>query len=349
MLVKEFDYHLPEELIAQQPLEQRDAARLLVSDARGNLSHSSFRDIANLLKPDDILLLNDSRVISCRLYGHRKGSSGHVEVFLAKRIDPTHWHVLVRPLRKFRRGMTIILPDGLEAEFLEFHVENDLHLIRLNRNLSYEDLDRIALVPLPPYIRRDKRKEDEAQKRIDADYYQTVYANKFGSVAAPTAGLHFTQELLQEINSRGVRIVPVTLEVSLGTFKPVESDRVEDHLMHSERYHVTSEAAEAVNNRKGRLVCVGTTSLRVVESQFAQWGALRPGDYSTDIFITPGYTFKACDVLVTNFHLPRSTLLMLVAAFVGLEQMRTIYSVAVKEQYRFYSYGDATWLERKSE
>ncbi len=347
MLLSDFDYILPEELVAQHPLVERDLARLLVHVPDHPIRHLLFKDIVDLLHPDDVLVINDSRVISCRLYGRRSSSPGHVEVFLVKKIDAFHWHVLVRPLRKFKKGIKILLPDGLEAEFLEFHVEKDIHLIRLNRDISYAELDRFALTPLPPYIKRDKKKIDTKLREEDAFFYQTVYAKEYGSVAAPTAGLHFTEELLKRIAEKGIRIAPVTLEVSLGTFKPVETGNIENHVMHAERFHVSQESAKIINERKGRLVCIGTTSLRVVESLATQDASISSGTGETSIFITPGYEFKACDVLVTNFHLPKSTLLMLVAAFTGMEAMKFIYKTAIDGKYRFYSFGDATWLERK--
>ena len=345
MKTAEFDFVIPEELIAQEPLEKRDEARLLTY-LQGNIAHKKFYHIVELLREDDVIVLNDSRVISCRLIGHKEGTDGRMEVFLLKRIDPLHWEALLKPLRKAKSDQRIKLSDDLFATLEKDHYRGDVNLIKMNRELTYEELEQIAITPLPPYIKRDIKSYPDAQRLKDSQFYQTVYACEYGSVASPTAGLHFTTELLEKIKTKGVRVATVTLEVSMGTFKPVESDNIEDHLMHSEHYRITAASADIINSRKGRLVSIGTTSLRVLESVAARYGKIVPCEGDTDIFIYPGFPFKVCDVLVTNFHLPRSTLLMLVSAFIGKEEAKRMYACAAAERYRFYSFGDATFLER---
>ncbi len=333
----DFFFELPKELIAQDPLEDRSASRLLVLDRQtGRVSHHVFREVADYLKPGDCLVLNDTKVIPARLLGERQETGAHVEVLLLKRREGDVWETLVRPGKKCRPGSRLVFGDGLlHAEVLET-VEEGNRLIRFTYQGIFEEvLDRLGEMPLPPYI---------THKLRDRDRYQTVYARYEGSAAAPTAGLHFTRELLDEIEKKGVQIACVTLHVGLGTFRPVKEENVLDHHMHSEYYQVTEEAAERINRTRqagGRIVCVGTTSCRTVESASDESGSVRPGCGNTEIFIYPGYRFKVMDALITNFHLPESTLVMLVSAFAGREQVLDAYQEAVRERYRFFSFGDA--------
>ncbi len=336
---KKSDYYfdLPQELIAQDPLEDRSASRLLVLDkVSGGVSHHVFREIADFLEPGDCLVLNNTKVIPARLLGEREGTGAHVEVLLLKRREKDTWETLVRPGKKCRPGTRLTFGGGLlKAEVLET-VEEGNRLIRFVYDGIFEEiLDRLGEMPLPPYI---------THKLQDRNRYQTVYARQEGSAAAPTAGLHFTEELLQRIQSRGVRIAYVTLHVGLGTFRPVKEENILEHHMHSEHYQVSVEAADIINDTKkngGRVVCVGTTSCRTVESASEESGWVVAGSGDTQIFIYPGYRFKVLDALVTNFHLPESTLVMLVSALAGRENVLNAYREAVRERYRFFSFGDA--------
>ncbi len=336
----DFYFDLPEELIAQDPLEDRSASRLLVLDKEtGAVSHHVFREITEYLNPGDCLILNNTKVIPARLLGEREGTGAHVEVLLLKRKEADVWETLVKPGRKCRPGDRLIFGGGLlRAEVLQT-VEEGNRLIRFAYDGIFEEvLDRLGEMPLPPYI---------THKLQDRNRYQTVYAKYEGSAAAPTAGLHFTKELLEEIERRGIHIVYVTLHVGLGTFRPVKEENVLDHHMHSEYYQVTKEAAERINRTKeegGRIVCVGTTSCRTVESAADETGRVLPGCGDTEIFIYPGYRFKVLDALITNFHLPESTLVMLVSALAGREQVLAAYREAVRERYRFFSFGDAMFV-----
>ncbi|MCM1112436.1 MAG: tRNA preQ1(34) S-adenosylmethionine ribosyltransferase-isomerase QueA [Muribaculum sp.] len=340
MKKSDFYFELPEELIAQDPLADRSASRLLVLDkATGEVSHRVFREIKEYLNPGDCLVLNDTKVIPARLLGERKGTGAHVEVLLLKRRGADVWETLVKPGRKCRPGAQLVFGGGLlRAEVLET-VEEGNRLIRFAYDGIFEEvLDRLGEMPLPPYI---------THKLQDRNRYQTVYARYEGSAAAPTAGLHFTRELLEEIEERGVHIVYVTLHVGLGTFRPVKEENVLDHHMHSEYYQVTEAAAERINRVKaegGRIVCVGTTSCRTVESAADETGRVIPGCGDTEIFIYPGYRFKVLDALITNFHLPESTLVMLVSALAGRERVLAAYEEAVRERYRFFSFGDAMFV-----
>ncbi len=332
----DFYFDLPQELIAQDPLKDRDASRLLVLDkASGQVSHHMFREIVDYLKPGDCLVLNDTKVIPARLLGERKGTGAHVEVLLLKRRGADVWETLVKPGKKCRPGTRLSFGGCLSAEVLET-VEGGNRLIRFEYEGIFEELlDRLGEMPLPPYI---------THRLKDRDRYQTVYAKYEGSAAAPTAGLHFTKELLAQIANQGVHVVCVTLHVGLGTFRPVKEDNVLEHHMHSEFYQVTAEAAETINRVKqegGRVVCVGTTACRTVESAADESGVVRPGSGDTEIFIYPGYHFKVLDELITNFHLPESTLIMLVSALAGRENVLRAYGEAVREKYRFFSFGDA--------
>lgn len=333
----DFFFELPKELIAQDPLEERSSSRLLVLDKEsGRVSHHVFRELPDYLRPGDCLVLNNTKVIPARLLGEREGTGGRVEVLLLKRREGDVWETLVKPGKKCRPGSRFLFGGGLlRAEVLKT-VEEGNRLIRFFYDGIFEEvLDRLGEMPLPPYI---------THKLKDKDRYQTVYARYEGSAAAPTAGLHFTRELLGRIEEMGVRIAYVTLHVGLGTFRPVKEENVLDHHMHSEYYQVTEEAADLINRTRqegGRVFCVGTTSCRTVESAADESGNVRAGCGSTDIFIYPGYRFKVLDALVTNFHLPESTLVMLVSALAGREQVLHAYEEAIRERYRFFSFGDA--------
>lgn len=337
----DFYFDLPQELIAQDPLEDRSSSRLLVLDKEsGQIEHHVFKEIVHYLKKGDCLVLNDTKVIPARLLGEKEDTKASVEVLLLKRRGDDVWETLVKPGKKCRPGARLSFGDGvLKAEVLEV-VEEGNRLIRFFYDGIFEEvLDRLGEMPLPPYI---------THKLSDKNRYQTVYAKQEGSAAAPTAGLHFTKELLEEIKAMGVKIVTVTLHVGLGTFRPVKEDDILKHHMHSEFYTVSEEAARTVNETKqagGRVICVGTTSCRTVESSSDENGVLRAGSGNTDIFIYPGYQFKILDALITNFHLPESTLIMLVSALAGREHVLSAYQEAVKEKYRFFSFGDAMFIK----
>ncbi len=333
----DFYFDLPPELIAQDPLTDRSASRLLVLDKNtGEIKHEQFRNIINYLNPGDCLVLNDTRVIPARLHGIREETGAAIEVLLLKRKEKDVWETLVRPGKKVRPGAKLSFGEGLlRGEVLEI-VEEGNRLIRFQYEGIFEEvLDRLGEMPLPPYI---------THKLEDKNRYQTVYAKYDGSAAAPTAGLHFTRDLLDEIAQRGVNLAYVTLHVGLGTFRPVKAERITEHHMHSETYQITKEAAEVINRTRkngGRVICVGTTSCRSLESAAEEDGTLRECSGDTEIFIYPGYRFKVLDALITNFHLPESTLVMLVSALAGREKVLRAYGEAVEERYRFFSFGDA--------
>lgn len=337
MLVTDFDYDLPQELIAQHPMEPRDHSRLLVVDKKtGEIEHKHFYDLVNYLKPGDVLVFNDTRVIPARLHG-TKDTGAHVEVFLLTRRDATDWEVLVRPGKKLQVGAKINFSDELSCEVIE-HTDFGGRVVRFKYDGIFEEiLDRLGETPLPPYITAPLE---------DKERYQTVYNRERGSAAAPTAGLHFTKELLQKIKDIGCEEVFVTLHVGLGTFRPVSEAKIEDHKMHKEFYTVSQEAADAVNKAKAegrRIIAVGTTAVRTLEATGAD-GQLHAGSSWTNIFIYPGYKFRLVDDLVTNFHLPQSTLLMLVSTLSTREIMLQTYKKAVEEKYRFFSFGDAMFI-----
>ena len=340
MKTSDFAYDLPEELIAQDPLSDRASSRLMILDKQtGKITHRIFRDITEYLKPGDCLVLNDTKVIPARLIGEREETGGKVEVLLLKRGEDNVWETLVKPGKKAKPGTRLVFGGGLlRAEVVDI-VEEGNRLIRFEYEGIFEEiLDQLGQMPLPPYI---------THKLKDKNRYQTVYAKYEGSAAAPTAGLHFTTELLQQIEQMGVSIARVTLHVGLGTFRPVKVDDVEQHHMHTEFYRVTKEAADQINKTKqagGRIICVGTTSCRTIESATDDNGVIHPGEGDTSIFIYPGYRFKMLDCLITNFHLPESTLLMLVSALAGKEHIMAAYEEAVKERYRFFSFGDAMFI-----
>ena len=337
MKLSDFNYELPQELIAQHPMEPRDHSRLLVVDKKtGEIEHKHFYDLVNYLKPGDVLVFNDTRVIPARLHG-TKDTGAHVEVFLLTRRDATDWEVLVRPGKKLQVGAKINFSDELSCEVIE-HTDFGGRVVRFKYDGIFEEiLDRLGETPLPPYITAPLE---------DKERYQTVYNRERGSAAAPTAGLHFTKELLQKIKEIGCEEVFVTLHVGLGTFRPVSEAKIEDHKMHKEFYTVSQEAADAVNKAKAegrRIIAVGTTAVRTLEAAGAD-GQLHAGSSWTNIFIYPGYKFRLVDDLVTNFHLPQSTLLMLVSTLSTREIMLQTYKKAVEEKYRFFSFGDAMFI-----
>ena len=337
MKTSDFKYDLPQELIAQDPLEDRSSSRLMhLSLADGSIEHRHFTDILEYLRPGDCLVINDTKVIPARLYGHRENTGGMVEILLLKRMKDDTWECLVKPGKKARPGDRIVFGDGILKGEITDILEEGNRLIRFEYEGIFEEiLDKLGEMPLPPYI---------THKLQDKNRYQTVYAVHDGSAAAPTAGLHFTKELLAQVEEMGVSIAHVTLHVGLGTFRPVKVDDVESHHMHSEFYVVEESQAELINNTKkagGRIVSVGTTSCRTLESAADADGTVRAGSGWTDIFIYPGYDFKVIDGLITNFHLPESTLLMLVSALAGKDNIMHAYEEAVKEKYRFFSFGDA--------
>jgi S-adenosylmethionine:tRNA ribosyltransferase-isomerase len=340
MKTSDFYYDLPEELIAQDPMEDRTASRLLVLDRKtGAVKHKIFSDVIDYLNKGDCLVINNTRVIPARLIGEKEGTGGKVEVLLLKRRANDVWETLVKPGKKLRPGAKITFGDGrLRAEVLEV-VEEGNRLVKFCYEGIFEEiLDSLGEMPLPPYI---------THKLEDKEMYQTVYAKFDGSAAAPTAGLHFTKELLNKIEEKGIKIASITLHVGLGTFRPVKVDDVNNHHMHTEWYEVNAEAAEIINETKrngGRVICVGTTSCRTIESVADDNGYMKAKTGETDIFIYPGYKFKVMDGLITNFHLPESTLVMLVSAFAGKENVLSAYETAVKEKYRFFSFGDAMIL-----
>lgn len=341
MDVKDFYYDLPQELIAQEPLEDRSSSRLLVLNKEtGEMEHTDFKHIINYLKPEDCLVLNNTKVIPARLFGEKEGTQAKIEILLLKRKENDIWETLVKPGKKVKPGTKIIFGQGLlVGEVLEV-VEDGNRLIQFSYEGIFEEiLDKLGQMPLPPYITHQLK---------DKNRYQTVYAKHDGSAAAPTAGLHFTPELLAQIKEKGIRIAEVTLHVGLGTFRPVKVENVQDHHMHSEFYMVTQEAADIINETKkkgGRVICVGTTSCRTIESAAAKDGTLRECSGWTDIFIYPGYQFKVLDALITNFHLPESTLVMLVSALAGRDHIIEAYKTAVEEKYRFFSFGDAMFIQ----
>ena len=341
MRTADFYYDLPQELIAQDPLEDRSSSRLMHLDKEtGELEHTDFKHILNYLKPGDCLVVNDTKVIPARLYGHKKETGAVIEILLLKRRENDIWECLVKPGKKARPGAVIDFGEGLLTGEIIDVVDEGNHLIQCHYEGIFEEiLDQLGEMPLPPYIH---------EKLADQSRYQTVYAKNEGSAAAPTAGLHFTPELLERIRAKGVTIVPVTLHVGLGTFRPVQVEDVDKHVMHSEWYQVTEEAANTLNAIRasgGRLICVGTTSVRTIETVATEDGIVHPGAGDTAIFIYPGKKIKAVDALITNFHLPQSTLLMLVSTFMGRETALDVYREAVQKKYRFFSFGDAMFIE----
>ena len=341
MKTSEFYYDLPEELIAQLPADKRDESRLLHAMANGEVEDLTFRDILRFICPEDVLVINNTKVLPARIYGHRPEREEHIEVLLVKEIEKDLWQCMVRPGKKMKVGGTIEFGEGLTGK-VEAVTEDGLRHIRFSyQGVFIEILERLGEMPLPPYIH---------EKLKDKDRYQTVYAKHEGSAAAPTAGLHFTNELLDAIRAQGTEIAEITLHVGLGTFRPVKTDEVESHEMHSEYYKIDEKAAEAINRAKknvGRVIAVGTTSIRTWESCMEKNGKICADSDNTSTFIYPGYEFKIVDAIVTNFHLPESTLIMLVSAFYGKDAILKAYRHAVKERYRFFSFGDAMFIEKR--
>ena len=341
MTTKDFYYDLPQELIAQTPLKDRTASKLLVMDKEsGEVEHKHFRDILDYLRKGDCLVMNNTRVIPARLYGAKEGSGGKIEFLLLKRIDLDTWEVILKPGKKAKPGSRFEFGNGLlKAEVMEI-IEDGKRIVKFEYDGVWEEiLDKLGEMPLPPYIK---------EKLEDKERYQTVYSKIEGSAAAPTAGLHFTEELIQKIREKGVEIVYLTLHVGLGTFRPVSVENVEEHIMHTEHYEVSTEAAEKINSVRengGRIIAVGTTSVRTLETVADRDGRLNAQTGDTNIFIYPGYKFKIVDSLITNFHLPESTLLMLISAFAGKENVFNAYKIAVDEKYRFFSFGDAMFIK----
>lgn len=335
MRLADFDYVLPEELIAQEPLKERDKSRLLVVNRSAQtIEHKQFADLLDYLRDDDLLVMNDTRVVAVRLHG-RKTTGGAAEALLMRRLEPGLWHGMIKPGRRVQVGAEIEFDEGLRAQVIG-RTEEGGRLLRFFADTDPDELiARLGEVPLPPYIHR---------RLENADRYQTVYASADGSAAAPTAGLHFTESLLDRIRVRGIRIAYVTLHVGVATFRPVRVEIIEEHEMHSEAIEISRECAEAVNSARGRIICVGTTSVRALESAAVAKGRVEPMVGETRLFVTPGYEFKIVDGLVTNFHIPKSTLLMLVSAFGGTDLIRRAYGEAVRSKYRFLSFGDAMFL-----
>lgn len=346
LLTSDFFYDLPEELIAQHPSEVRDASRLMVLDRKSHsIEHRVFRDILDYLREGDVLVVNDSKVIPARLYGHVEGrEDAPIELLLLKHTELDMWETLVKPGKRAKIGSRLVFGGGLLRGEIVDIVEEGNRIIKFDYDRNENDniysiLHKIGLMPLPPYI---------TERLTDNSRYQTVYANKEGSAAAPTAGLHFTEELMDKVRAKGVEIVRVMLHVGLGTFRPVKADRIDEHVMHTEFFSVSEESARIINERRakgGRIICVGTTSCRTLESASTDDGQVLAMSGDTGIFIYPGYKFKAVDALITNFHLPESTLLMLVSAFYGKESVMEAYRTAVAEKYRFFSFGDAMFIQ----
>lgn len=340
MTTKDFFYDLPPELIAQTPLTDRTASRLMMlSKDTGHIEHKHFYDVIDNLNSGDCLVMNNTRVIPARLYGTKEGSGGKIEFLLLKRHELDKWEVILKPGKKAKVGSRFEFGGGLlKAEVLEI-IDDGNRIVQFEYDGVWEELlDKLGEMPLPPYIK---------EKLTDRERYQTVYSKIEGSAAAPTAGLHFTNDLLKKIEAKGVTLVYLTLHVGLGTFRPVSVENVEDHLMHSEYYQIDKEAADKINSTRqngGRVIAVGTTSVRTLETVAEQDGTIKPSSGNTSIFIYPGYKFKAIDGLITNFHLPESTLLMLVSALAGKENIMNAYKCAVEEKYRFFSFGDAMFI-----
>ena len=340
MKVEDFDYNLPEELIAQTPLKVRDSSRLLVLNKKtGEIEHKKFYDIIDYLNPGDTLVLNDTKVLPARLIGVKEETKAVIEVLLLKNIDNDNWECLVKPARRIKVGTIVSFGDGkLKAECIKEQEEGIRHFKLIYEGILLEVLEELGTMPLPPYIH---------EKLEDQTRYQTVYAKEVGSAAAPTAGLHFTDELLNKIKNKGVNIAFITLHVGLGTFRPVSVEKIEEHKMHSEYYSMSKEVAKLLNNTKKnnkKIISVGTTTTRTLETIINKYNEYKECSGWTDIFIYPGYKFKGIDNLITNFHLPKSTLIMLVSALAGRENILKAYKIAVEEKYRFFSFGDAMYI-----
>ncbi len=341
MKVEDFDYYLPENLIAQTPLEKRDTSRLLVLDKKtGEIEHKHFYDIIEYLNEGDTLVLNDTKVLPARLIGEKEETKAVIEILLLKNISGDDWECLVKPARRIKVGTIVTFGNGLlKAKCIKEEAEGIRHFTLIYSGILMEILEQLGTMPLPPYIH---------EKLADQSRYQTVYAKEIGSAAAPTAGLHFTKALLEKIKEKGVNIAYITLHVGLGTFRPVSVDKVEEHKMHTEYYQMSKETAELLTKTKEnhkRIISVGTTSTRTLETIMTKYNEFKECSGWTNIFIYPGYEFKAIDALITNFHLPKSTLVMLVSALAGRENILNAYKTAVNEEYRFFSFGDAMLIK----
>lgn len=340
MILRDFWYDLPERLIAQNPLEKRDMSRLLVLDrAENTITHKHFKDLPEYLEEGDCLVVNNTRVLPARLLGEKEGSGGHIEFVLLKRIEADLWEVILKPGKKAKPGSRFVFGEGLlRAEVIRLADEGNRIVRFFYEGVFEEVLDRVGIMPLPPYIHATLD---------DRERYQTVYSKINGSAAAPTAGLHFTSQLFDIIRSKGIKIVEVTLHVGLGTFRPVKTENILEHHMHKEAYYISQEACDVINNAKKnqkRVIAVGTTSVRVLETCCREDGLVHAGEGDTDIFIYPGYDFKITDALITNFHLPESTLIMLVSALAGRDRVLNAYLEAISQEYRFFSFGDAMMI-----
>ena len=341
MKTDDFDYNLPEELIAQTPLKERDKSKLMVVDKKtGEITHEIFSNIINYLEKDDVLVLNDTKVMPARIIGEKENTKAVIEILLLKNVEDDNWECLTKPAKRIKVGTTIIFGNGVLKATCIGLGEEGIRIFKFDyKGIFYEILDKLGSMPLPPYIK---------EKLKDKDRYQTVYAKNIGSSAAPTAGLHFTKELLQEIKNKGINICYITLHVGLGTFRPVNVEDVTTHKMHSEFYNMTEEVATILNAAKKsgrRIISVGTTSTRTLETIMTKYGIFKETSGWTDIFIYPGYNFKAIDAQITNFHLPKSTLIMLVSAFSTKEIILNAYDEAVKNNYRFFSFGDSMLIK----
>lgn len=346
MLLSEFDYELPEELIAQLPADKRENSRMLVLNRdKHSISHNHFYDIVDLIEPNSLLVLNNTKVMPARLYG-KKDTGAKIEIFLLKQLADDNWEVLIKPSKRVKSGIIVKVSDELSVEVVKRLEEDGEWLVKLIYEGNVLDvLHRNGNIPLPPYIERKLQTEDI--KKLDFERYQTVYAKDEGSVAAPTAGLHFTEEILRKLKDKGVEIAYVTLNVGLGTFRPVKCENVLEHKMHSETFEITQEAAEAINNAKAKgkkIIAVGTTTVRTLETAYRQFGKICECHSASELFIYPPYEFKVIDNLITNFHLPKSTLLMLVSALAGKEFIFDAYKEAIENRYRFFSYGDCMYI-----
>ena len=339
MKTSDFDFELPQELIAQTPLENRSGSSLLVVDRKtGTYSDHHFNEVLDFLRPDDIIVRNNTRVIPARLFGEKKETNGHVEVLLLRDTGNDIWETLVGNARIVKLGTVITFSDLLKAECVQIGESGIRYFRMIYDGIFMEILDKLGEVPLPPYIR---------EKLQDPERYQTVYSKVEGSAAAPTAGLHFTNELISQIEAKGCRFVDVTLHIGLGTFRPVQVDDISEHHMHSEYYHISEEAADILNKAKAngqRIICVGTTSVRTLESNYKKYHTFKSTSEETDIFIFPGYEFEAVDAMITNFHLPKSTLIMMICAFAGQDLVWKAYKHAIEERYRFFSFGDSMMI-----
>lgn len=342
LTVNDFDYDLPHELIAQTPIKERDASRLLVLDHQtGEMQDKHFYDILDQLNPGDAVVMNNSRVLPARLYGVKPETGGHVEVLLLNNTEGNTWETLVKPAKKLKTGTQITFGDGELTATIKEELEHGGRMIEFHYDgIFMEVLEKLGETPLPPYIK---------EKLDDPERYQTVYAKENGSAAAPTAGLHWTKDLLQKVQDKGIKLVYLTLHVGLGTFRPVDEEKIEDHKMHSEFYRLDEQSAQTLNEvrrKGGRIIATGTTSIRTLETIGSKFnGAIKADSGWTDIFIKPGYEWKVVDAFITNFHLPKSTLVMLVAAFTGRDKILTAYQHAIAEKYRFFSFGDAMFIK----